>query len=143
MRLHDALAPRPAPHQRDRRVGEVIERQQQRSREVAVAGELQQQPSHHETDRQAAAVAEKELRHRPVERRKAEHRAGERQRDQCRSLRHRAEQREDVDAGRDRHRLGDRDPVDAVHEVDEIDEPQQGNGLDAPLDDERHDRQRA
>ncbi len=140
--LGDAFAARPAPPQRDRGVGGVIERQQQRSREVAVAGKLEQQPSHHQSDRQAAAVAEKELRHRPVEWRKAEHGAEKRQRDQRGRLRHRTEQRENVDAGRDRHGLRHGDPVDAVHEVDEIDEPQQRDGLDGPLDDERHDRQR-
>ena len=124
VRLPDALAVRQAADQRERGVGQIIERQQQRRREVAVAGEQHQEPAEQQADRQAADVAEEKLGGRPVEIGKAEHGAARAPAlPQCRraAARRGAERRQR--AG-DRDDFGDRHPIDAVHEVDEIDEPQ-------------------
>ena len=75
VRLPERLAVCDPPQQGQGRVGEIIERQHKRRGEMAVAGQQEQQPGEQQPDRQAADVAEKYPRHRPVERRKA---------DQCR-----------------------------------------------------------
>src|SRR6266571_5448624 len=58
MRLPDWLAPADALEQRAGPVGEIIERQDDRRRQMAVAGELEQEPAEQKTDWQASNVAE-------------------------------------------------------------------------------------
>ena len=55
--------------QRRGRVHQIIHRQQQGGGELLMIGQLQQAPAEQQADRQAADVAEKDLRHRTVERR--------------------------------------------------------------------------
>ncbi len=142
VRLPERLAPHDAARERDGRVGEVIERQQQGGGAVAGVGELQQQPAEQQADRQTADVAEKEPRHRLVQRRKAEHAAKEGGRRQRRQRRDRAAETEQHQGRGDRHELDHGHPVDAVHEVDEVDEPhaaeQEGAALE-PAGQFRHD----
>ena len=62
MRLPESVAAgQMRPKQRDRRIGDVIERQDERRSRMAVAGELEQEPTEQSTDRQAADIAEKQL----------------------------------------------------------------------------------
>ena len=103
-------------------------------------GELQQAPAEQQADRQAADVAEKYLRHRPVERRKAEHRAAERRGDDHRRRRGVAEPAEQGDGRGDRYGLGDRHQVQPIHEVDEIDEPEAREQRQRAFDPERTGR---
>ena len=147
--LPDALAVGEPLAKRDRRVGEIVERQQERGGELAAPRQKNEQPAEQETDRQAADIAEKEPRHRPVEGGEADERAEERERHDDRRRRQAAGDPEQHDAGADRHGLCDRHPVDAVHEVDEVDEPQpaehQQSALDPPRqhgDDVQFRRQR-
>ena len=57
MRLPERLAPDDAADERDRRIGEIIKRQDNGSSQMAVRGKAQQEPAEHETDRQTAHVA--------------------------------------------------------------------------------------
>ena len=82
VRLPERLALGDAAGERDGRVGEIIEREDERRRQMAVARKLQQQPAEQKTDRQASHVAQKEPRDRLVERSKAQGRAQQRGRDQ-------------------------------------------------------------
>ena len=90
-------------------------------------GELQQAPAEQQADRQAADVAEKDLCHRPVERRESEHRAAQRGGNDRRRCRQFAEPAEQDHRGGDRHDLGHRHQVQPVHEVDEVHEPEAGD----------------
>ena len=83
----------------------------------------QQDPAEQQPDRQASDIAEKQPRHRAVERRKSDRRAEQRQRDQHRERRCRADRAEQHDTRSDRHDLRDSHPVETVHEVDEVHEP--------------------
>src|SRR5262245_14257948 len=78
MRYPKRLASADAQHQCQRRVGEIVERQQQRGDYLMLVGELQQTPSEQKSDRQRTNVAEKNLCDRSVERRKAQHGAAKR-----------------------------------------------------------------
>ena len=69
------FAPDEAPAKRDGGVGEIIERQDECCGEMIHCGKLQQKPAKQKPDRQATHVAEKDLRHRPVERRETGSRA--------------------------------------------------------------------
>ena len=136
MRLPERLALGDAAGERDGRIGEIIEREDERRRQMALFRELEQQPAEQKTDRQASDVAQKEPRDRPVERGKAEDRAQQRRRDQRRQRSDRAEKAEQDDCAGHRHDLGHGHPVDAVHEIDEIDEPhaaeEEAGALDPP-----------
>jgi hypothetical protein len=73
MCLQDRLAVRQPAQQRDGRIGEIIERQQQRGREMPVSGKHNKQPAEQQADRQAAHIAEKQTRDWTIEGRKADH----------------------------------------------------------------------
>ena len=60
---------------------QIIKRQQQRGDEMLAIGQLQQAPAKQEADRQTADVTEKDLGHRPVERRKPSMAPQQRRRD--------------------------------------------------------------
>ena len=123
MRLPDGLAPQQTTPQGQRRVGEIIKRQQQRSREMAAAGQQQHDPAEHQANRQAADIAEKQFCDRTIEWRESDGGTKQRKRDQHRLRWPRADRAEQCRARRDRHHLGDCHPVDAVHEIDQVDEP--------------------
>src|SRR5438093_326263 len=76
------------------RIGEVIERKDQRRSRVSTGGELEQRPAEQEADRQTARIAEKQLRHRPVERGEAQNRAEKRCSDQSGKCSYNAEETE-------------------------------------------------
>ena len=59
MRLPDRLAPVDAREQRAGAVGQIVERQDDRRRQMAVPGELEQEPAEQKADRQASHVAKK------------------------------------------------------------------------------------
>ena len=103
MRRPERLAPGHPPQQRDGRVGQIVERQQQGGCKLLMPGELQQAPAEQQPDRQAADVAEKDLCHRPVERRESEHRAAQRRGDDGRRCRKFTEPAEQDHRSRDRH----------------------------------------
>src|SRR6266403_5564820 len=81
MSLPDRLAPHEAMCEGDRGVGEIIEGQDERRCQMTCSGKLQQDPAEQKSDRQAAYVAEKDPRHRSVERREANDRTKECRRD--------------------------------------------------------------
>src|ERR1700751_2181637 len=58
--------------ERDGAVGKIIKRQQDPRGAAATAGKHEQQPAKQKTDRQTTDVAEKKLRHRPIEKSKAD-----------------------------------------------------------------------
>ena len=139
VRLPDPLPPHEAPEKRDRRIGQIVERQQQRRREAAVERQAVQHPGDEKPDRQRADVAEEEPRHRPVERRKSDERPEQRRRDDRHILAGKAERAEQHERGRDRRHLGDGDPIDPVHEVHEVHEPDPGDDRQSALEPKRHD----
>ena len=141
VRLPEAGSGSHAPQQRRRRIGDEVERQQQRRGKMAGGRDEEQEPADKQADRQAADIAEKQLRDRAVEGRKAEHRPQKRERDDERLRRQGAEHPDDGDAERDRHDLGDHHPIDAVHEVHEIDEPDAADDHESALEPERQRRQ--
>ena len=79
MSVPKSLAARDPSEQGNRRVGEIIERQEQGRGEMLAPREFEQAPAGDQTDRQAADVAEKQSGHGPVERGKAEQCAGQSQ----------------------------------------------------------------
>ncbi len=103
---------------------------------AAMAGDQDQQPPEHEPDRQAADVAKEKLCHRSVEKSKADYAAAQCETDDARPRRHDAENAEYGDRGGDRNDFRHGHPVEAVHEINEIDEPQaaddQRQALDPP-----------
>jgi hypothetical protein len=123
MRLPERLASDDAADERDRRIGEIIERQDDGRRQIAVRGKSQQEPAEHEADRQAAHVAKKHACDRLVEGRKAKDRSQERGRHHRRPGLDRAGEAEQDDCTGHRYKFGNGHPVDAVHEIDEVDQP--------------------
>ena len=101
---------------------------------MSAAGQQHQQPAQQQTDRQAADVAEKQPRDRPVEWRETDHRAAKCQRQDRSLTRQRSHQAEGCKRRGRRHDFGDRYPVNAVHEVDEVHEPKPRNEGQEPLD---------
>src|ERR1700730_1117535 len=78
MRLPDALAAQQPPRERDRRIGNKVERQDQRDLPKSPNREIEQQKTEDITERHAADVAEKNPRRRPVPDEKADGRPGHR-----------------------------------------------------------------
>ena len=78
VRLPDWLPAHDAAHERNRRVGQIIERQDDSRCQMPVSGELQQYPAEQKSDRQTADIAKKDFCHRPVEWREAEDRTKQR-----------------------------------------------------------------
>ena len=60
------------PQQRQRRVGEIIQRQDKGRGEVSVAGHQDEEPAQQKPNWEAADIAEKDSCDRPIERRKAD-----------------------------------------------------------------------
>ncbi len=137
MRRPERFAPGHTPQQGDGGVSEIIERQQQRSCEVLMPGELQQAPAGQQADRQAADVAEKDFRDRAVEGREAEHRPEQRRGSDCHGRRKFDEPAEQNERTGDGHDLGHRHQIQPVHEVDEVHEPQACEQQQAAFDPER------
>src|SRR5262249_61659545 len=77
VRPPDRFAPDDTAHQSDGSIGQIVERQDERGRQLAASGELEQQPSEQKADRQATDNAGKNVRDRLVERRKTQKRARE------------------------------------------------------------------
>ena len=130
--------------ERYRGVGQVIQGQQYASGDLLVPGQLQQAPAEQQADRQAADVAEKDLRHRPVERRKADAARHTTRRltivvvaGTSPSQPSRAMAALTGTASADRHQ------VEPVHEVDEVHEPEAGQQHEAAFDPERKQRRRS
>ena len=140
MRRPERFAPDDAPHQGDGGVSEIIERQQKGGGNLLMPGELQQTPAGQQADRQAADVAEKNFRHRPVERREAEHRPEQRRGSDRRGRGKFGEPAEQNERAGQGHDLGNGHQVQPVHEVDEVDEPQACEEQQAALDPERAGR---
>ncbi len=139
----ERLAAYQPAQQRERGIGQIIERQDKRGRGMVLSRQLQQTPAEQQADRQAADVAEKDRRDRTVERRKTDHRAAKRRgndRGRQWKLAGKAEQRH---RGRDGHDLGCGHPVEPVHEVDEVDEPEAGEHQQAAFDSDRQERRDA
>ena len=132
--------PRDAPNQGDGGVGEIVERQQKGGRDLLMPGELQQTPAGQQADWQAADVAEKDFRYRPVERCKAEHRPEQRRGGDRRGRRKFGQPAEQNERAGNGHDLGDRHQIQPVHEVDEVHEPQACEQQQAALEPERAGR---
>jgi len=81
MSVPKSLAPCETPEQGNRRIGEIVERQQQGCGKMLMRCQFEQTPAGEEAYRQAADVTQKQSGHGPVERCKAEQCAGKRQRD--------------------------------------------------------------
>ena len=86
-------------------------------------GKLQQKPAKQKPDRQATHVAEKDLRHRPVERRETGSRAKQGGRDDGGQRSERTEKAKHQNRASHRYDFRDGHPVDPVHEIDQVDEP--------------------
>ena len=78
MRQPDPLAAREAAQQCDRRVGEEIQRQDQRDLPVSARGGGEQQKAEQIAERHAADIAEKDARRRPVPHEKPDRGGGDR-----------------------------------------------------------------
>jgi hypothetical protein len=124
MRLPDALAAQKAHQQGQRRIGEVIKRQDQRWCPEPLGGHGQEQPADHIAKGNAADIAEKNLCRWPIPAQKSRRGGGggERQQRQI-VIPRRSEQRYEGDAQTQEDRLAAGDAVNAVHEIVEIDEP--------------------
>ncbi len=134
MRLCDRLASCDPAHQRDGRIAQIIERQQDCRGEVAPAGKQHKHPAQQQSDRKAADVAQKQAGNRLVEGRKTRDGAAERGRndnDWDRKGAHPPEQDEACCHG---HDFGNRHPVDAVHEVHDIDQPDAADEHEGPVE---------
>ena len=134
VRQPERLAVDHSPGERDRRVGEIIQRQDERRGQVSAARDQHQQPCEQKPDWQASNVTEKNPRHRPVERRKAEEPATERERNDDALRRQCAKPSDQRQTDCHRDKFGDCHPVDAVHEIGEIDEPEAGDEQHRALD---------
>src|SRR5262245_39061457 len=74
VRLPDRLSAGDAAHERNRSVGQIIERQDDSRCQMPAAGELQQYPADQKPDRQTAHIAKEDFRHGPIEWREADDR---------------------------------------------------------------------
>ncbi len=93
VRQPDALAAGEAAQQRDRRVGQEIERQDQRDLPVPAGGGGEQQEADQIAERHAADIAEKDARRRPVPDEKPDRGGGDRGGERRRDRRHRPRRR--------------------------------------------------
>ena len=131
----ERFALRDPAQQRERGVGQIVERKNQRGDELLVPGELQQAPAEQEADRQTADIAEENPGDRAVEGRKAEHRTAKCGCDDCRRRRQFAEPPSEQHQGRrHRHNLSNRHEVQSVHEVHQVHEPEAGEQKHGALD---------
>ena len=137
VRLPDAPAAQQAPGQGQRRIRQVVGRQQQRRLPSARRRQRQHEPAGQITERDAADIAEKNLRGMPVPEQKAERHAGERQPEGPQPRRRRTQQRQQKGAKAEARALGAADPVDPVHEVEEVHEPEPGQRRQGVIDDDR------
>ena len=141
VRLPHLFAADQAARERDGRVGEIIERQQdcgwrvRRGRRAA-----HQEPAEQQTDRQAADIAEEKPGDWPVEIGKADHGAAQGEADDGRQRRQEAACAENRQRRGDRHDFGDRHPIEAVHEIDQIDEPEPAEGQQQAFNQQRQER---
>ena len=143
VRLPGLLAAQAALEQGERGIGREVERQDHGRGPVAAEGEVQHQPAQQEAQRDRAGVAHEDLGWMPVPEQIAGGRRGDDQRQMPeRTLLAGVCQQQEV-AERDGDRLAPRQSVDAVHEVEEIDEPQPGKTQHEALGGEGNDGQHA
>src|SRR5262249_16801268 len=77
MSLPERLTPHEAAGEGERCGGEIREGEDERSRKMTHCGKLDQEPAEQKPNGQTTDIAKKDLRHRPVEGREADHRTNE------------------------------------------------------------------
>src|SRR5208282_1022092 len=119
----DALPAQEAKEEREARIGEVIERQEQCCSPKPPARELEEQPSEEIAERDAPHVAHEDTGGLPVPVEKAEgrRRRGEAVKRQRATLT--GESGDECRADAEARGLASGDPVDPVHEVEEVEKP--------------------
>src|SRR5215470_19726328 len=88
MGLPDRFARERSAQEREGGIGEIIEREQDRRRQMAARRQMKQQPGQQQADREAADVAKEQARDRLVERSKSDDCAEERHRHRERRCRY-------------------------------------------------------
>src|SRR5271168_2447708 len=115
VREPDALAAEQTARERNRRVGEEVERQDQRDPPISANREIEQQKTQDITERHAADIAEENLRRRPVPDEKTDGRPGHRGSKRLqRGVDTGSDTREQQQTGADRHGLAAGQPIDSI-----------------------------